>query len=90
MEPDRHHFTLPFKSVSALSAQGKIVLRHWKGAQNVGFNAAPMTIGKFIAEIEALVLAAKISGITSEQKIAVLNGIIDALKEAPQTPALTR
>ena len=30
MKPDRRHFTLPFKSVSALSAQIKIVLRHWR------------------------------------------------------------
>ena len=42
-----------------------------------------MTIGKLIAEIEALVRKARSSGITSEQKIAVLHGIIDALKEAP-------
>jgi hypothetical protein len=46
-----------------------------------------MTIGKFIAEIEALVLKARISGITIEQKIAVLHGIIDALMEAPRIPA---
>jgi hypothetical protein len=46
-----------------------------------------MTVGKFIAEIEALVLTAKISGITSEQKIAVLHGIIDALQAAAQIPA---
>jgi hypothetical protein len=49
-----------------------------------------MTIGKFIAEIESLVLKARISGITSEQKIAVLYGIIDALKEAPRIPAPAR
>jgi hypothetical protein len=49
-----------------------------------------MTIGKFIAEIEALVLKARISGLTSEQKIAVLHGIIDALKEAPGIPAPTQ
>ena len=49
-----------------------------------------MTIGELTAEIEALVRKARTSGITSEQKIAVLHGIIDALKEAPQIPAPAR
>jgi hypothetical protein len=43
---------------------------------------SPMTIGEFISEIEALVLKARIGGIPVEQKIAVLHGMIDALKEA--------
>jgi hypothetical protein len=42
-----------------------------------------MTIGEFVAELEALVLKARIGGVPVEQTIAVLQGVIDALKEAP-------